>query len=112
MKKIHVAAIALLLGIGAVLGTFAATRTASLGTAGRRAADTTYTARVKQLDAFSAKLRHELAAKAAPAPLPAVGAVQPRVVYRRPPAIVVVKHSQHGDDGAERSAEGGGAGDD
>ena len=28
----------------------------------------------------------------------------PRVVYRRPPAIVVVKHTHHGDDGSEARA--------
>lgn len=111
MKKIHVAVVALLLGLAAVLGTFAATRTASLGTASRHAGDAAYTARVRQLNAFSAKLRHELAAKPAQLQAPAPTAAAPRIVYRRPAPIVVVKHTGHGDDGFEQAA-GGGGGDD
>ena len=107
MKKIHVAAIALLLALAAVLGTFAATRTASLGTASRQASSAAYATRVKQLDAFSAKLRHALAAQPAQLQTPARTAVAPRIVYRRPPAIVVVKHTQHGDDGFEAAGGGG-----
>ena len=110
MKKIHVTAIALLLALAAVFGTFAATRTASLGSASRQAANASYDARVKQLNAFSAKLRKELAAKPAQLSAPAGTRVAPRIVYRRPPAIVVVKHTHHGDDGFER-ADGGGSDD-
>lgn len=107
MKKLHVSLIALLLALAAVVGTFAATRTASLGTSSRQASNAAYNAKVKQLDAFSAKLRQELAAKPAQIQVkaPARAAVTPRVVYRRPPAIIVVKHTHHGDDGSER--EGG-----
>ncbi|HJX48234.1 MAG TPA: hypothetical protein VJ375_10320 [Gaiellaceae bacterium] len=109
MKKLHVSLIALLLAIAAVVGTFAATRTASLGTSSRQASNAAYTAKVKQLDAFSARLRQELAAKPAQVQIqaPARAAVTPRVVYRRPPAIVVVKHTHHGDDGSERAGGGG-----
>jgi short-subunit dehydrogenase len=110
MKNIHVTAIALLLGLAAVLGTFAATRTASLGTASRNAGSAAYSAHVKQLNAFSAKLRHELAAKPAPVQLQAAAptAVAPQIVYHRPPPIVVVKHTHHGDDGSEGGGGGGG----
>jgi Tfp pilus assembly protein FimV len=109
MKKIHVTTIALLLALAAVLGTFAATRTASLGTASRHAGDAAYRAHVKQLDAFSAKLRHELAAKPAPVQYKAAAAAAaaPRIVYHRPPPIVVVKHTHHGDDGSESTGGGG-----
>ena len=107
MKKIHVATISLLLALAAVLGTFAATRTASLGTASRHAGTVAYATRVKQLDAFSAKLRQELAAKPAQLQAPARTSVAPRIVYRRPPAIVVVKHTKHGDDGFEAAGGGG-----
>ena len=109
MKKLHVSLIALLLAIAAVVGTFAATRTASLGTSSRQASNAAYTAKVKQLNAFSARLRQELAAKPAQVQIqaPARAAVTPRVVYRRPPAIVVVKHTHHGDDGSERAGGGG-----
>ena len=108
MKKIHVTAIALLIGLAAIFGTFAATRTASLGTASRNAGNAAYAARVKQLDAFSAKLRQELTAKPAQLQAPARTAVTPRIVYRRPPAVVVVKHTHHGDDGFERADGGSG----
>jgi hypothetical protein len=108
MKKIHVAIVALLLGLSAVLGTFAATRTASLGSASRHAADAAYVARVERLNAFSAKLKHELATTPAQLQSPRRAAAQPRIVYRRPPAIVVVKHTHHGDDGFERADGGGG----
>ena len=116
MKKIHVTVVALLLGLAAVLGTYAATRTTSLGSANRHSTDAAYTARVKRLDAFSAKLRRELAAKTPVsnpvAPAAPAAAVQPRVVYHRPPPIVVVKHNtHHGDDGFERADGGGGGGD-
>jgi len=111
MKKIHVAIVALLLGLAAVLGTSAATRTTSLGSASRHAADAAYSARVERLSSFSRKLKHELAANPAQLQAPGRVAAQPRTVYRRPPAIVVVKHTHHGDDGFER-ADGGGGGDD
>ena len=111
MKKLHVSLIALLLALAAVVGTFAATRTASLGTSSRQAGDAAYTAKVKQLNAFSARLRQELAAKPAQVQAqiqaPARAAVTPRIVYHRPPAIVVVKHTRHGDDGSEREGGGG-----
>jgi hypothetical protein len=108
VKKIHVAAIALLLALAAVLGTFAATRTASLGSASRQSSTSAYDVRVRQLNAFSAKLQKQLAAKPAQATVPAGTRVAPRIVYRRPPAIVVVKHTHHGDDGFERAEGGGG----
>jgi hypothetical protein len=103
MKKTHVTLIALLMAIAAVFATVALTRTAALGTAGRRAADVAYQARVKQLNAYAASL-HRVALRATAAP----GApTATRIVYHRPPPIVVVKHTGHGDDGSQ-NAEGGG----
>ena len=122
MQKLHVTLVAGLLAGAAILGTFAATHTVSLGAAHTRASDTKALARTKQLNRFEASLHRALARK--PPALPKVpsaaagGAqappVQPRVVYRRPPAIVVVRHLHHGDDGGSREAadsEGGGGGD-
>jgi len=106
MKKLHVSLIALLLALAAVLGTFAATRTASLGTSSRQAGNAAYAASSKRLDAFSAQLKRELAAKPAAIQSPARAAVTPRIVYRRPPALVVVKHTHHGDDGSEHAGGG------
>jgi hypothetical protein len=113
MKKTNVALIAGLLALAAVLGTVAATRTVSLGAAGRQATNATVHARAQQLDAYAASLRRALARK--PPALPAVpktngGAPVQRVVYRRPPTVVIVKHTHHGDDGGFERADGGGRG--
>jgi hypothetical protein len=123
MKKLHITLVAGLLAAAAVLGTFAATHTVSLGAAHTRAGQTKVLARAKQLDRFEASLRRALARR--PPALPTVPTAtasgaeapsqQPRVVYRRPPAIVVVRHLHHGDDGGGREAadsEGGGGGGD
>ena len=114
MKKTNVALIAGLLALAAVLGTVAATRTVSLGAAGRNATNATVHARTRQLAAYAASLRRALAHK--PPPLPAVPktngqAPAQRVVYHRPPPIVIVKHTHHGDDGGFEQADGGGGGD-
>lgn len=99
MKKIHVAIVALLLGLAGVLGTFALSRTISVGASTARAQDAAIAKRVKQLNAFQASLERQLAAKRKPR---AVAAAPPRVVYHRPPPIVVVHHgSQHEDDEQE-----------
>ncbi len=114
MKKTNVALIAGLLALAAVLGTVAATRTVSLGAAGRNATNATVHARTRQLAAYAASLRRALAHK--PPALPAVPktngqAPAQRVVYHRPPPIVIVKHTHHGDDGGFEQADGGGGGD-
>ena len=122
MQKLHVTLVAGLLAGAAILGTFAATHTVSLGAAHTRAGDAKALARTKQLNRFEASLHRALARK--PPALPTVPSAaaggaqappaQPRVVYRRPPAIVVVRHLHHGDDGGSREAadsEGGSGGD-
>jgi hypothetical protein len=106
MKKIHVAAVAVMLAIAAVFGTLAATRTAGLGASSRQ--DAIVQTRTKQLDAFEQSLHRQLT-EAASTAAPAAAAPPPRIVYHRPPPIVVVKHTHHGDDGFENaSGEGGG----
>lgn len=118
MKKVNVALIAGLLAVAAVLGAVAATRTISLGAAGRQAINATVAARTKQLDAYAASLRRALVRKQPALPavpkVPAASGVSSaaqspvqRVVYRRPPPVVIVKHAHHGDDGFEQ-ADGGG----
>ena len=123
MHKLHITLVAGLLAAAAVLGTFAATHTISLGAAHKRTSNANVLARAKQLNRFEASLHRALAKK--PPSLPAVPktpaarqqaatAPQPRVIYRRPPAIVVVRHTHHGDDGGSYEAsdgEGGGGGD-
>jgi len=124
MNRVKVTIVAGLLAAAAVIGAIAVTQTVSLGAAQTHTSDAKLLARAKQLDRFEASLRHALA-KTPPA-LPAIpksGAVaqhagpapatapQPRVIYRRPPAIVVVRHTHQGDDGSREAADGGGGGD-
>jgi hypothetical protein len=109
MKKIHVAAIAVMLGIAAVFGTLAATRTVGLGASSRQ--DAVVQARTKQLNAFEQSLHRQLT-QATSTAAPAAAAPAPRIVYHRPPPVVVVKHSNHGDDGGFENASEGGGGDD
>ena len=122
MNKLHITIVAGLLAAAAVLGTFAATHTVSLGAAHTRASNGNVLVRAKRLNRFEASLRKALAKKppalpavptASVAQQPAAPSAQPRVIYQRPPAIVVVRHTQHGDDGASREAsDGGGSGGD
>jgi hypothetical protein len=116
MKKIHALLIALILAVSAGLGLAAATRTVGL----RTAAAPTHTqtaaiaARSHRLDRVGAALRRALRDK--PPALPAVPAAgrpvaaapAPRVVYRRPAPVVVLKHRPHHDSEGDREAEGGG----
>ena len=110
MSKSHIALISALLALAAVVGTVAATRTVSLGSANRQSANAAVAARTKQLDRLQAALQRELAKKSPAAPAGAPSA--PRIVYHRPPPIVVVKHVHHGDDGSFENADGGGGGGD
>ena len=97
MKRTHIAVVSALLALAMILGTYAATRTSGLGSSAQRTADATYAARARQLNAFEAKLRRQLAAATTPA------AAAPKIVYHRPPPVLVVRHTNHGDDdGFER----------
>jgi len=94
MTKGHVVAAALLIGIGAALGTYALTRTSALGVSARvsskKAADATVTVQTRRLDAIEKSLRKALARK--PPVLPKIPklrpAPQPRVVYAAAPAPI------------------------
>jgi len=119
MNKLHITIVAGLLAAAAVLGTFAAGRTVSLGAAHKKASNGNVLTRSKQLNRFEASLQKALAKK--PPALPAVpkasaarqpgaASAQPRVIYQRPPAIVVVRHTHRGDDGVDREAADGGGG--
>jgi hypothetical protein len=119
MNKVHITVVAGLLAGAAVLGTFAARHTVSLGAAHTKVSNANVLTRTKQLNRFEASLREALAKK--PPALPAVatapaaqqsgaGSAQPRVIYQRPPAIVVLRHTHHGDDGDDREAASGGDG--
>ena len=108
MHKLNIFLVAALVAGAAVLGTFAALRTTSLGVAHRTSADATVRTRTKQLDRFAAALHKQLAQKTpalpkVPARPAAARAAAPRVVYRRPAPILIVRHTHHGDDGGSES---------
>jgi hypothetical protein len=118
MNKLHITIVAGLLAGAAVLGTFAAGHTVSLGAAHSKASNGIVLTRSKQLNRFEASLQKALAKKPpalpampkASAAQPGAASAQPRVIYQRPPAIVVVRHTHHGDDGADLEAASGGGG--
>jgi hypothetical protein len=117
MKRIHVLGAALLLGLAAVLGLLAATRTTGLATNARRqTSDAVIAARVRRLNEVELALRRALqdrppALPPTPGSTAPAAAAGPRVVYRRPAPIVLIKHTSHR--GNEHEAEsGGGGGDD
>lgn len=119
MKKIHAAAIALILAVSAGLGLVAATKTAGLRTttSAAPAPSSSIAARTHRLNRIEASLRRALRDK--PPALPAVPAgrrptaappAQQRVIFRRPAPLVVVKHrSNHEDEyeGEHESEDGG-----
>jgi hypothetical protein len=113
MRRIHALGIALLLAIAAGLGLAAATKTAGLRKATAPAAHSAIVARSRRLDRVEAALRRALRDKPpalpplGPRPAPAVAAT-PRVVYRRPAPIVVLKHSTHRDSEHKHETESGG----
>ena len=131
MNKAHAAGIALLLAAAAVLGMVAANKTAGLGRAASASASakagavsSSLTWRAHRLDRIEVSLRRSLRSKppklppvpavhhappAALASAPAAVASAPRVVYQRPPPIVVVKHHAHGE--GHESGDGGGGDD-
>lgn len=117
MRKVHVVAVALLLGLAAVFGVIAASKTAGIGAAARsHGATSSVATRERQLAQVELALRRALRNR--PPALPALSAaprsvptVAPRVVYRRPAPIVVIKHALHHDDSTDREAQGGGGND-
>jgi len=108
--------LSLTIGVAAVFGVFAASRTVSLGNQSRASVDAQVAKRTRQLNAYEASLRRALAQKTPALPPLATGTTPAssnqavRVVYHRPPPIVIHKHRPGGDDGFE-SADGGGADD-
>jgi hypothetical protein len=126
MRKIHVFLIALALGVAAVLGVAAATRTTALRAAARPHTTTAaqaIAARAHRLDRLQVALRRSLRAKppalppvpTAVAPAPALAAAArtaaaPRIVYRRPAPIVVIKHHANHDSKSDHHEPGDGGG--
>jgi hypothetical protein len=103
--------LSLAVGLAAVSGLFALGSTVTLGQRARSSSDVQVARRTAQLDRYQASLRKALAQKPpALPPIPSSGnaatlqsAVPVRVVYHRPPPVVVVTHrsGEHEDEGAE-----------
>jgi hypothetical protein len=129
MRRTHVVTVAVLIGVAAALGTYAATRTSDLGVQARKSSDQAVGAQIaaktKQLDALETSLRRALASKPPalpklpkllPAPQPA-----PRVTYSvAPPARQIAspaapvssarstaQSAGHGDQEHQQSSSGG-----
>jgi len=134
MNKGHAAGIGLVLAAAVVLGMLAATRTAGLGraasasaSANAKASNAALAWRAHRLNRIEAALRRSLRSR--PPALPPVPALHratapplsvasapvvatPRIVYRRPPPLVIVKHHAHGDESERNDGGRGAAGDD
>jgi hypothetical protein len=114
MTRINALLIALVIGIAALAGTFAVTRTTHLGAAAQQQSAAQLKLRQRRLAAGEAALRKALAAS------PAVAAQTParaataaaapaaqRVVYVRPAPIIIHKHRAGG--GEYEARDGGGS---
>ena len=121
MNRMHALIVSLAVGAAAIAGVFALGHTLSLGNQAHATTDRQVAQRTAQLDRYEASLHKALAQKppklpavpatgssagsmqsAVSAPAPSAPAV--RVVYHRPPPIVVVKHrasGEHETQGAE-----------
>jgi len=118
MNRMHALIVSLAVGAAAIAGVFALGHTLSLGNQAHATTDRQVAQRTAQLDRYEATLHKALAqkppklppvpaAKAASAPLlsavsaPAPSVPAARVVYHRPPPIVVVKHRAGGEHESE-----------
>ena len=124
MPRTHAFIVALSLAFAAVVGTVALTRTVHLGqaAAGSGVSPAVVARRKAQLDRFEASLRAQLrhvppavpkvptTPVNAPAAAPAPSAQ--RVVYVRPPTIIIHKHRAGGEHEHEGSDHGDGGGHD
>jgi hypothetical protein len=102
MNRTRALILALAIGVAAVAGVFALGHTISLGSQARATTDAQVAQRAARLDRYEASLRKALAQRppklpplpaasaASAAPIPSAAPV--RIVYKRPPPIVVTKH--------------------
>lgn len=101
MNRRHATIIALLLGLAALLGTFAAIRTMHLGAVARAAGDARIATQERRLTAAERSLRKSLGRPSAAR----ATAKAPKTVYVRPAPIVVPLRGR-GDDGEAGSFDG------
>jgi len=116
MTRTSALLVSLAIGVAAIFGVFAVTRTVSLGNNAKSTTEAQITARTKQLARYEASLRKALAQKPPALPPRAAGrtataTAQPiQVVYHRPPPVVIHTHRATGEASFE-STDGGGADD-
>lgn len=111
MNRTRALILSLAVGLAAVSGLFALGSTVTLGQQARASSDAQISRRAAQLDRYEASLRKALAQKPpALPPVPSAGdaasvqsAAPVRVIYHRPPPVVVVTHraGEHEEEGAE-----------
>jgi hypothetical protein len=128
MNRTRALIVALAVGLAAVAGVFALGNTLSLGNQAHASTDKQVAQRTAQLDRYEASLRKALAQKPpALPPVPAAATVTAspqsavstpvqsaapvRVVYHRPPPVIVTKHRAGGEheDAGEHESEFEGA---
>jgi hypothetical protein len=118
MNRTRALIVSLAVGLAAIMGVFALGHTLALSHATSSTTDQQVAKRTRQLNRYEASLRRTLAQKppalpavprtgstgstlqvAAGAPAPSVESV--RVIYHRPPPVVVIKHRAGGEAEAE-----------
>ncbi len=118
MNRTRALIVSLAVGLAAVAGVFALGHTLSLGNDAHASTDKQVARRTAQLNRYEASLRKALAQKPpALPPVPAAATVTPsaqsavstpvqstapvRIVYHRPPPVVVIKHRAGGEHESE-----------
>jgi hypothetical protein len=116
MNKFHVLTASLILGLAAIFGVAAATKTAGIGVAAQsssaKVSGATIAARQRKLDRTEMALRRALADRPPALPaVPKVSAAAPQaqhLVYQRPAPVIVTRSSSqtgHDDDHGEDEHE-------
>lgn len=106
MNRTRALILSLAVGVAAIAGVFAVGHTVSLGNQAHATTDRQVAQRTAQLNRYEASLRKALAEKPpALPPVPTSSASSPlqsaapvRVIYHRPPPVLVVTHRAGGED--------------
>jgi hypothetical protein len=110
MNRTSALFVSLAIAVAAIAGVFALGNTLSLGRSAHASTDRQVAQRTAQLDRYEASLRKALLKKppalprlstSTPATAPVQAAAPVRVVYHRPPPIIVTKHRSAGAGEAE-----------
>lgn len=106
MKKRHALVLSVLIAVVAVVGVFAAARTVAVGSGTKATSDAAIARQARALDRYQAALNATLAQATGTTPSAAGAAAQPvRIVYHRPPPVVVTTHRSGDGHESEHEAE-------